>query len=84
MDALKAIYAFKPGRTFAQAMAAQLVAGGTGILDTSWPQALSVAGMAGLISLLMLWADGGNLLSQPKATDEETQDPEQQSAAHRT
>lgn len=38
--------------TFAQALVAVLVAGGTGIVDTDWPAALSVAGMAAVVSLL--------------------------------
>ena len=39
-------------KTFAQALAALLVAGGTGILDTEWTAAASVAGMAAVVSLL--------------------------------
>lgn len=38
--------------TFAQALAALLIADGTGLLDTSWTIALSAAGMTALISLL--------------------------------
>lgn len=41
-----------PIRTFAQALAAVLVADGAGLLDTDWVAALSVAGMAWLLSVL--------------------------------
>lgn len=39
-------------KTVAQAAGALLVANGTGLLETDWASALSVAGMAGVISLL--------------------------------
>ena len=39
-------------KTFAQALAALLVADGTGLLDTDWGTQLSVAGMAALVSVL--------------------------------
>lgn len=39
-------------KTVAQTAAALLVAGGTGLLDTDWAAAASVAGMAGVVSLL--------------------------------
>lgn len=39
-------------KTTGQAAAALLVGNGTGLLDTDWTSALSVAGMAGVISLL--------------------------------
>lgn len=38
--------------TFAQALAAVLIASGTGLLDTSWGTSLSVAGMAALLAVL--------------------------------
>ena len=38
--------------TFAQALAALLLAQGTGLLDASWTVALSAAGMTALLSLL--------------------------------
>jgi hypothetical protein len=38
--------------TFAQALAAVLIASGTGLLDTGWVTALSVAGMAALLAVL--------------------------------
>ncbi|PWW50276.1 holin [Actinokineospora spheciospongiae] len=40
-------------RTVAQAWAAALVADSTGVLDTDWAAGLSVAGMAGLLSVLL-------------------------------
>ena len=40
-------------RTFAQALAAVLTAGATGLLGVDWVGALSTAGMAALLSLLM-------------------------------
>lgn len=38
--------------TFCQALAALLIASGTGLLDTSWGTALSLAGMTAFVSLL--------------------------------
>lgn len=40
-------------KTFAQSLAAILVADGGGLLDIGWPAALSTAGMAAVISVLM-------------------------------
>lgn len=60
---LATVYRFKPLRTFAQALAAALTADGVGILDTDWPARLSLSGMAGLVSLLMIWGEGGRLLA---------------------
>lgn len=39
-------------KTFAQVLAALLVADGTDILSTDWTAALSVAGMASIVSIL--------------------------------
>lgn len=39
-------------RTFCQSLAALLIGAGTGLLDTSWTEDFSVAGMAGLLSIL--------------------------------
>lgn len=39
-------------KTFAQAEAALLIAGGTGILETDWTTSLSVSGMAAVVSVL--------------------------------
>ena len=55
---------WKPGRTFAQALAALLIADGAGLLDTDWPQQLSVAGMSGLLSFLSLWAQGQEQMAE--------------------
>lgn len=56
---------WKPGRTFAQTLAAALIADGTGLLDTDWGQRLSVSGMAGLVSWLMIWAQGQAAFAEP-------------------
>ena len=66
MTFLRHAYRFKPGRTFAQALGAMLVADGTGILDTPWPAKMSLAGMAGILSLLQIWGEGGDLLADDK------------------
>ena len=60
---MKNIYRFKPGRTFAQALAALLLSDSVGVLDVDWIQALSVAAMAGLVSLLQIWGEGGDMLA---------------------
>ena len=39
-------------KTFAQTLAALLVADGTGLLDSAWIPRLSVAGMSALVSVL--------------------------------
>jgi hypothetical protein len=39
-------------KTFAQSLAALLVADGTNLLNTAWSDRLSVAGMAALLSVL--------------------------------
>lgn len=53
-------------RTVAQAWVAVLVAAGTGLLDTDWLAGLSMAGMAGLLSLLT--SLGGEALINPSGT----------------
>lgn len=60
------VYRFKPGRTFAQTLAALLVGNGIGILDVDWTASASVAGLAGLVSLLQIWSEGGELLADDK------------------
>ena len=60
---LQLLYRFKPMRTFAQTLAAALAADGVGLLDVDWPARLSMAGMAGLLSLLMIWGEGGQMLA---------------------
>lgn len=67
--ALSYAYAFKPGRTFAQALAAALVADGTGLLDTDWKAKLSLAGMAGLLAFLQAWGDGSELVAESSVSD---------------
>jgi hypothetical protein len=67
--AVSYVYSFKPGRTFAQALAAALVADGTGLLDTDWRVKLSVSGMAGLLAFLQGWGDGSDLFAESKASD---------------
>lgn len=46
-------------RTVCQSAAALLVADGTGLLDTDWLTTASVAGMAGVVSILMSVAQRG-------------------------
>lgn len=66
--------------TFCQALAALLIASGTGLLDTSWGTALSLAGMTALVSLLKGVAAGSIdtdtgaslLTSPPPRVDDET------------
>lgn len=61
-----AAYRFKPGRTFAQALVATLLGDGLGVLSVDWQQSLSVAALAGLVSLLQIWGEGGDLLADDK------------------
>lgn len=58
--------------TFAQALAALLIADGTGLLNANWVDALSVAGMAALLAILkgvgaygLENETGASLLSDP-------------------
>lgn len=62
------LYAFKPGRTFAQVLSAELLADGTGLLDTDWGVKLSVAGMAALIGFLQGWSDGSDQIAESKVS----------------
>jgi hypothetical protein len=66
MNALDALGRWKPGRTFAQTLAALLGADGLGLVDVDWPSALSVSGMAGLLSALTIWAQGQAWLAEPR------------------
>lgn len=50
----------RAARTFAQALAAFLVASTTGLLEVDWVQALSVSGMATLLSVLTSLAAGAS------------------------
>jgi hypothetical protein len=45
-------------RSFAASLASLLTAAGTGLLDTSWFEKLSVSGMAALVSVLLAIAGG--------------------------
>lgn len=66
--------------TFAQALAALLVAAGAGLLDTDWVTAVSVAGMTAFVSLLKGVAarglgddeTGASLLPSPPPRVDET------------
>jgi len=54
-----------PVKTFAQTLAGVLAGSGAGLIDADWVGALSVAGMAGVLSFLMnVGGDGGE---QPPA-----------------
>ena len=46
-------------RTLAQTLVALLTSGATGLLDVDWPQSLSVAGLAALLSVLTSVAAAG-------------------------
>lgn len=61
-------------KTLAQVLAALLVANGTGLLDTDWGQALSIAGMAALVSALTTLASGA-ATGSPAAGEAVTPDP---------
>lgn len=63
------VYAFKPGRTFAQVLGAELAADGAGLLDVDWKVKLSVAGMAALIGFLQGWADGSDQIAESDASN---------------
>lgn len=49
----------RAGKTFAQALAALLIASGTDLLHTSWVDSLSTAGMAAVLSVLTSVAGAG-------------------------
>lgn len=59
-------------KTFAQSLAALLVADGTGLLDTAWETSLSVAGMAAVVSLLTSVGSGAVGEPGPSLTRSET------------
>lgn len=52
-------------RTFAQSLAALLVASGAGLLDAPWQTSLSVAGMSAAVALLT--AIGGATVGDPSS-----------------
>jgi hypothetical protein len=74
---LRAAYRFKPGRTFAQTLAAMLVldAATTGILDIDLAAKAAVAASAGLVSFLQIWGEGGNLLASDNRVTGTDPDP---------
>lgn len=57
-------------KTFAQSLAALLVADGTGLLDTAWTTDLSIAGMAAVVSVLTSVASSGVSGDGPSLTTE--------------
>jgi Putative lactococcus lactis phage r1t holin len=57
-------------KTFAQTLAALLVADGTGLLTTAWVADLSIAGMAAVVSLLSSVASAGVSGNGPSLTSE--------------
>ena len=62
-------------KTAAQTLGALLVANGTGLLDTDWAPALSVAGMAVVLSVLMSIGSGAATGDGPSLTNAETLEP---------
>lgn len=60
MKFLSALYRFKPGRTFAQALVGLLV--GSTVFDIDWQAALGGAALAGIVSFLQIWGEGGQML----------------------
>lgn len=61
-------------KTFAQTLAAVLVASGTGLLDTDWIASLSTAAMASLLSLLTSIGSGAVTGGGPSLTNDEVLD----------
>lgn len=59
-------------KTAAQAMAALLVADGTGLLETDWTTAASVSGMAAVVSLLTSVGSGAVTGHGPSLANERT------------
>ena len=59
-------------KTFAQVLAALLVADGTGLLDSQWIPRLSVAGMSALVSVLTSVASDAATGDGPSLTNDET------------
>lgn len=62
-------------KTFAQSLAALLVADGTDLLTTNWGDRLSVAGMAAVVSVLTSVASGSFGQSGPSLGNAETLNP---------
>ena len=61
-------------KTFCQVAASLLVASGTGLLDTDWVTAVSVSGMAAVISLLTSVGSDVATGSGPSLTSSERMD----------
>lgn len=60
----------------AWALSSTLIANGTGLIDTDWRGVLSVAGMAGLLSVLgSIASDAATSGTGPSLTNAETLDP---------
>lgn len=59
-------------KTFAQSLAALLLADGTGLLDSQWVPRLSVAGMAALVSVLTSVGSDAATGDGPSLTNSET------------
>lgn len=59
----RAAYRFKPGRTFAQTLAAMLAVDAVNILDSDIGTKAAVAATAAVVSFLQIWGEGGNLLA---------------------
>ena len=62
-------------RTFAQTLAALLVADATGLLDAAWVPSLSASGMAALVSLLTSIGVDAYTGSGPSITSAEVLEP---------
>ena len=60
-NALKMVYRFKPGRTFAQALVPAI--GASSVFGVDWKVSLGTAASAGLLSLLQIWSEGGDLFA---------------------
>lgn len=79
-NALRNVYRFKPLRTAAQSAAAGFVANGTGLIDAEWTGVASIAGMAGVVSFLMIWGEGGHMLADDKNVTKTAQLPDEPAA----
>lgn len=61
MKFVSAVYRFKPGRTFAQALVPAV--GSSAIFDVDWRVSLGSAAAAGLVALLQIWGEGGDMFA---------------------
>lgn len=69
-------------KTFAQTLAALLVADGTDLVSTDWGGQLSVAGMAAVISILTSVGSGGLTGGGPSLTNSEVVDDSNDGTVH--